>query len=423
MDASRKPTKRQKGAIGSVPASSPRAGEKPSRARVGMPRAPKPKGTPKLRVPKPSRPLRAPGRGRDGRPAASSPTAGPSRPAFLDWVAPRANASERPASGREERQRHQRALTLKMVARVAATLAALALVAGVAFLVLRNSAVFSIDNVEVEPTEHVTSDDLQKLVQVPEGSTLLNVDTAAIEEALKTDPWVGSVTFERSFPHTLKLTINEQKPDALVVMSSGSVAWYLGSAGTWIQPTKLTPAEGQSVNDAALALALPQQTLLITDVPSTVSPEAGATATDEAIQAVQSFRKGFSADFAAQVVRYSAPSADNISCTLSSGIEVELGHPENIEQKESIVKSYLDSHEGGQLLIINVRVVSNPGVRPVGSDKVQSGQGVTAMGSAGSDGAAPAGGEKDDTAAGSSDSSASGDAGSGSDASAGTSEP
>ena len=383
-DTSRRPTKRQKGAIGPVTPAPSSFGAPEKRFRVVGGGASAPKAAPASKATKAAAPApKAPKTPKVGAPTrrASAPagasTPRSSRPAFLDKVA-RRPATDRPATGREERQRHQRVVTLKLVARVAAGLVALAVVALVAFIILRNSSAFAIENVEVEPTTHVTEDDLQKLVQVPAGSTLLNMDTSSIEKTLKTDPWVGSVTFERVFPHTLKLTINEQKPDALVVMSSGSVAWYLGDAGSWIQPTKLTPAEGQSVNDAALAIALSEGALLVTDVPATVQPAAGAPATDDALAAVQTFRKGFSESFSSQVVSYSAPSADNVSCTLSSGIQVELGRAENIEQKESIVSGYLNQYGAGELLIINVRVVSNPGVRPVGSDQIQGGSGVTA---------------------------------------------
>lgn len=370
-DKSRRPTRRQKTPIsmGTTPVagveSAPKAKKKiafPKPKKAAVPKAPKvaaPKA-PKAAAPK--------------APKAS----GSSRPAFLERATRRTPAAaNRPATGREQRERHQRAATAKLVVRALSCVAALALVALVAYLVLRNSSAFVIESVEVEPTEHVSSEDLGKLVQVPAGSTLLNVDTAAIESAMKTDPWVESVSFELVFPHTLKLTVNEQRPAALVVMSSGSVAWYLSDSGTWIQPTKLSPAEGQSVNDAALQIALAEGVLLVTDVPASVQPEAGSAATDEALAAVQAFQDGFSDEFSAQVVRYSAPSADAVSCTLESGVEVLLGTAEDIAKKEQIIEAYLEQHPGSAVSI-NVRVVSNPSVRPVGSDNIQAGGGVTA---------------------------------------------
>ena len=174
------------------------------------------------------------------------------------------------------------------------------------------------------------------------------------------------------------MVVNEQSTDALVVMNAGSIAWYLGTSGSWIQPTKVTVAQNQSVNDAALAQATSEGVLLITDVPSSVSPKSGSEATDDVFSAVRSFRDGFSADFSSQVVSYSAPSTDNISCTLASGVEISLGSASQISAKESIVKEILAAHPG-KVTFINVRVPSSTGssYRSIDSDDVEAGTGVT----------------------------------------------
>lgn len=282
-------------------------------------------------------------------------------------------------SPREQRARYQRGQVVRYVAMGVAGALVIGLVALIALFLLRDSSVFEITSVEVEPTQHVTVDDVANLAQVPAGSTLLNVDTAALEESIKHEPWVGSVSFERLFPHTLRIVITEQEPDMLVVMSSGSVGWYLGTAGTWIEPTRIEAEKGQSIDDAALALAQKEGCLLVTDVPATVNPEASAPATDEVLDAIDQFREGFSADFLAQVVRFSAPAPESISCTLASGVEVSLGSPTDIEEKEAIVSGYLERHPDS-LVSINVRVVSSPAYREISSENVQQGDGVVAEG-------------------------------------------
>lgn len=287
-------------------------------------------------------------------------------------------------SPREQRVRYQRAQIVRYVAMAVAGVLAVGLVVLIALFVLRDSPIFEITSVEVEPTQHVTVDDVSNLVQVPAGSTLLNVDTGALEESIKREPWVGSVGFERLFPNTLKITITEQVPDMLVVMSSGSVGWYLGTAGSWIEPTRIEAAEGQSVDDAALALAQSEGCLLVSGVPSTVDPEASAPATDAVLDAIEQFREGFSSDFASQIVRFSAPAPENISCTLASGVEVSLGAPTDIEEKEAIVSTYLEQHPNS-LVSINVRVISSPAYREIASDNVQQGNGVSAGAEQGSE--------------------------------------
>ena len=164
-------------------------------------------------------------------------------------------------------------------------------------------------------------------------------------------------------------------------MNTGSVAWYLGDADIWIQPTKIEAAEGQSVNDAALAQALADGCLLVTDVPATVSPVAGSVATDEVLSAVAAFQDGFTEEFSSQIVSYSAASPDSVTCTLKNGVEVLLGSPTDIAAKETVVQRTLEQHPGA-VTYINVRVVTDPAVRPtvrlVDSDNVEAGDGVSA---------------------------------------------
>ncbi|MBM6774957.1 cell division protein FtsQ/DivIB [Olsenella profusa] len=347
-DASRRPTPRKK---------EPRRTGAP--ARTAAPRA--------------ARRATAP-RARSAAPAASASHRG-STPAFLGGPSAR-TAPTASASPRDRRQRHQRGQALRVAAGVLGVLLAVALVAVVVLFALRDSSVFEITSVEVQPTEHVSATDVQNLAQVPVGSTLLNVDTSAIESALRRNPWVASVGFERIFPHTLKLTIIEQRPDALVVMSSGSVGWYLGDADVWIQPAKIEPAEGQSTDDAALDLALSEGCLLITDVPSTVDPKAGSVATDDVLAAVDAFRTGFSEDFSSQVVCYFAPSPDDISCMLKSGVQISLGSATNVEEKETLARGLLEKYPDSAVSI-NVRVITNPSVKPVDSSYVGPGDGVS----------------------------------------------
>lgn len=308
---------------------------------------------------------------------AAASTAG-SRPAFLDNVAATTVGRAKTAtSGRERREKHQRAQSLRVVGFVAAGVLAVGLVALVTFFALRNSSIFSVEDIQVEPSAHVSQADVANLLYIDEGATLLNVSSSDLEGQLKRDPWVESVTVERQFPHTLKLTINETQVDALVVMSSGSMGWYLGSSGSWIEPAKLDVATGESVNDAALARAQAEGILLITGVPATVEPSAGSEATDDVLEAVRQFRQGFSEEFSSQIVSYDASSADAISCVTASGVQISLGSASNISYKEEVAAALLEKYPG-QLTYINVRVPSSASVRRIDSADVTAGTGTSA---------------------------------------------
>lgn len=380
----------------------PREKVKPQK-QPRAPKAPKPKKPAKTKAPKPAKVLKAPKltkpakpekpvkpekpkalkpQKRTDTPASSPRAAAPSRgatPALLNRAARAAKATvQRPTTSRERRQRHQRGKTLRYVAIGAASLLGVALVLVIAFFILRDSSVFRITSVEVEPTQHITVNDIRNLTQIPEGTTLLNLDEAALESSIRKNPWVGSVSIERVFPNTLKVTIAEQKADMLVVMSSGSVAWYLGDAGVWIQPTRIEAAEGQSVNDAALQKAQAEGCLLVIDVPSTVDPKSGSAPSDGVLQSVQEFREGFSEEFSSHIACYSAASTDDIWCTMDNGVSVSLGSATDIAEKEHLVESYLDEFPDTALYIV-VRVVSNPSVRTIDSELMESGEGLSPL--------------------------------------------
>ena len=221
-----------------------------------------------------------------------------------------------------------------------------------------------------------TAENIIKLAAVPDGATLLNVDTGAIAERLAKNPWVADVSVRREYPDRLRITVTERDILAIVVVSSGNVAWYLSSDGTWVEPAKLAGGS-DSLADQALALARQEGCLLIRDVPGTVSPKAGAKTTDAPILGVIDYQKGFTKGLADQVVSYSASSEEAISCVLESGIEVSLGDPSQISSKEAVVNELMAQHPN-QLTYINVRNPAKPSFRRVSSNSVAQGSGVQA---------------------------------------------
>lgn len=255
-------------------------------------------------------------------------------------------------------------------------MAVLLVAALVAFLVLSGTGAFAIASIDTEDTEHLTAENIGKLANVPEGTTLLSMDEEVITENLKRNPWVGSVSYVREFPDRLKIIVTERTIDCLVKMGTGSVCWCLGDDGVWIEPLNLSVSDGNSSDDEALGMAQRLGATLITDVPTSVSPSAGSEANDEVFKAVAAYREQLSEEFSSQIVRFSAPSVESLSCTLKSGVEVSLGGPTNIDIKEAVVLQILERHPN-QVTYINVRVPSQPSYRKLGVDTVSEGTGVS----------------------------------------------
>lgn len=241
--------------------------------------------------------------------------------------------------------------------------------------ILSFTSVFSIDAVVAEPSEHVNQDDISRLAAIPQGTNLLNVNTAQIKQALSKNPWVETVYVERVFPHTLKISLQEHSIAAYVLIGSSSTAWILSNQNTWIEPLQLDTSQGQSAASAALAFALEQSCLVIQNVPSTCVPKAGVTCSDTEIAAVFTYQEGFSDDFSQQVVSYDAASVEALTCELKSGVQIALGNPADIETKEQVIQEILEKYPN-QITYINVRNPAKPAYRKVQGDTLSPGTGI-----------------------------------------------
>lgn len=267
---------------------------------------------------------------------------------------------------------------LKAAAVVSGLLIVLLIIGAIALAALSNTSAFLVTSIQAYDSEHVSADNVVRLANIADGTTLLNVDEEAIQAGVKKNPWIASVNVERVFPDTLRLTTNERKLGAVVTMGSGGVTWLLGNDNAWIEPMKLSVSQNESTNDAALTKANEMGVILISDVPSTVNPVAGAQCQDNSILTVMSIASQLSNDFKKRVVCYSASSVDDISCILDNGVEVLLGSDNSIDTKEAVAKRMLDEYSG-QVTYINVRTPSRPTYRRVESEYVREGTGATGV--------------------------------------------
>lgn len=258
--------------------------------------------------------------------------------------------------------------SVQRLTRIACIMLGCVLAAIVGCIILINIPLFSIDTIEAVPTEHVSAETIEKLTEPIKGKTLFNFKKEDLEKYLKKDPWVASVSYKRKFPHTLVVEVHEKEVAAVVQMPDDAVAWYAAKDKTWIQPVAVETKDAQKVQDKLLSLAQASHAQLITHLPEGVSPSPAAPITDEELLAVYSYQTGFSSDFSAQIISYSAPGTASITCTLSNGVEVSLGEPYSIADKEQAIKALLQSYEN-KLTYINVRTPQNPTYRILTKNK------------------------------------------------------
>lgn len=255
----------------------------------------------------------------------------------------------------------------KIVGGVLAVLAVLVVVA----IVVINSGLFTATDIQIQGSEHVTKHDAIQLIDLPEGTSLFNVDPDQITEDLKQNPWVSGVDVQRQFPHTLIITPMERKVIAIAYISSDDLAWAIGDDDTWIAPLStsvevddqgnvITTGQGSNTLtgiDAALALAKHYGAVLLTDVSADVAPVSGQAVSSKAVKAGLDYVRGFSSEFLGQVKDISTPSVEAISANLNNGIEVSLGDSSDIVKKERVVTKLLSQVEG--VTYINVRSPGN----------------------------------------------------------------
>ena len=108
-----------------------------------------------------------------------------------------------------------------------------------------------------------------------------------------------------------------------------------------------------SSQEAALRVAQDSGALLLTDVPSDISPKSGERVNSDVVLAGLEYANGFSSEFVAQIKSLSVSSVEAISAYLISGVEVSLGAPDNITEKERVVTKLLSQETG--VSFINVR--------------------------------------------------------------------
>jgi len=124
------------------------------------------------------------------------------------------------------------------------TLAALALAAGVAYLI--RTPLFGLSAIRVEGTQAVTRAEVLKASQVRIGEPYLGLDLNAIRARVAALPRVAAVRVTRDYPSSLRIAVTERPPVAAVSSASvfaGSVYWLVAADGTVLDTVASRPAD------------------------------------------------------------------------------------------------------------------------------------------------------------------------------------
>lgn len=261
--------------------------------------------------------------------------------------------------GRDEEKRPKSRIKLPYV--IAITVAVLAIIAAVIYVVFINTNVFEIREIEFEGTDHLTTSEVSALVTVPQGTTLLTVNADSIVKSLKRDAWVKSVDVKREFPDKLVISVTERKIGAIVEIPMGQKQtiqdWAISEDGMWLMAIPKRNSElGSKISDQIYEDA--DNVMHITEVPYGVEPEIGSYTTDGSVITALDIIFNMTTKLADQVSVVEAPDIDSVMLILDNGIEIAFGDAENIREKERICLQIIEDNPS--VVYINVRVPDRP---------------------------------------------------------------
>jgi len=227
--------------------------------------------------------------------------------------------------------------------------------------ILSGTQIFTVERLIVNGASHLTEIETVELAQIPEGTTLINVDTEAIRQRMLLDTWIEDVSVSRVFPDALHINVKERKINAVaeVPAQNGRVTrlWALAADGLYIMPIPDKDSEaGQLVNPQIYEDV--ETVLHIVDIPYGTTPEIGTYCADEYINNALNIVSNLSTDLSKQIVTVKATDAASTTLVLQNGIEIAFGTATDIRDKERVCLELMEKYDG-QIAYINCSVVDD----------------------------------------------------------------
>jgi cell division protein FtsQ len=208
------------------------------------------------------------------------------------------------------------------------------------YLLARETALFAIDRIEVRGGSPQVARQVQSVLASLVGRPLVGLDGSAVLARVDALPTVVSASYDRSFPHTLRITVVPERPAA--VLRRGPDSWLVSRRGR--------------VMERLPATAVPRlpRIWLSTRTPVRTGAELTAAGAAPAARAV-----GLAGAFAARVDSASVTNG-TLVFHLRSGLALLLGDGGDIKLKVAVAARVLAILPTGSTFLD----VSSPG-RPV----------------------------------------------------------
>ena len=208
------------------------------------------------------------------------------------------------------------------------------------YLIARETSLFAIDRIEVHAGSPRVAAQVRRALGSFVGRPLVGLDGSAVLQKVDALPTVVSASYDRAFPHTLRVTVVPERPAA--VLRRGPDSWLLSLRGRVMEPL------------SSGALPTLPRVWITNRTPVRVGAELTVAGAATAAHAV-----GLAGAFARRVT--SASFADNVLVFhLRSGLELVLGNGGDVRLKVAVAERVLGILPSGSTFLD----VSSPG-RPV----------------------------------------------------------
>jgi cell division protein FtsQ len=228
-------------------------------------------------------------------------------------------------------------------------------VAAGAYLIARETSIFALQRIEVEGAPPALSAQIRTALEPLEGGSLVSFSSSAANRQLADLPQIARVSFDRDFPHTLKVTVTVEKPVA--VLRKAAEAWLVSGSGRVLQA--LRPGSYPPLPRIWLAAE--------TDVAVGAPVETG-----DAVTVAAALRGGH---FPARVLSVQDIGSGQVVLQLAGGRQVRLGDLSNLAVKLAVAAAILPRSVGASYIDVSVPTRAVAGYANSASSAQVSGQG------------------------------------------------
>jgi len=204
--------------------------------------------------------------------------------------------------------------------------AAAVAISGGLYALARETSMFAVRTVQVEGATPAVAHEVQRVLGTLSGTSLLALNGADVVNAVEDLPTIVSASYDRDFPHTLRVRVVPER--GVAVLRSGKQSWLVSARGRVMATVDRTQFR-----------RVPRIWL-----PGGFDVQVGSFLTDDAGAAARALRAFADAGFDRSVLWGRIQNAQ-LTVGLRSGLEVRLGEPADLLLKIAIVRSILPTLE------------------------------------------------------------------------------